>query len=281
MKATGVDSAGATATHWSSSGTAGAVAGVRIRSKNLDQPWIMANGSLEAIKWTALVLMVFDHINKFLYAETLPVVFQEGRIVMPMFGFVLAYNLARPGALASGMHGRMMYRLLLAGLAATPMCIVLNGGLVSGAAWWPLNILFTLLLVVALTYLVDRGGIVRYLAAAALFVIGGAFVEYLWMGVLCCLGAWFFLSAGNIQWAFAVVSRNALIDCGQWECLWLSRDPDRAPGRAPHIPPTTHEMGVLRILSGAFVAPCRHPLGMVSMMMSSTRTFDADGGTVA
>ena len=64
------------------------------------QPWMMAEGSLEAIKWAALILMVFDHTNKYLYAERLPVVFQLGRIVMPMFGFVLAYNLARPDALA-------------------------------------------------------------------------------------------------------------------------------------------------------------------------------------
>jgi hypothetical protein len=136
-------------------------------SENFVKPWIMAEGSLEAIKWTALVLMMVDHINKFLYAETLPVVFEEGRLVMPMFGFVLAYNLARPAALAKGIHGRMMYRLLLAGLAATPICIVLNGWLVAGSAWWPLNILFTLLLVVALTYLIDRGGIVRCLLAAS------------------------------------------------------------------------------------------------------------------
>jgi len=55
-----------------------------------------------------------------------------------------------------------------------------------------LNILFTLLLVVSLTYLIDRGGAKCYALAAALFILGGAFVEYLWMGVLCCLGAWLF-----------------------------------------------------------------------------------------
>lgn len=170
-----------------------------VRSETFDRPWIMAEGSLEAIKWVSLVLMACDHINKFLYAETLPVVFEEGRIVMPMFGFVLAYNLARPGALAMGMHGRMMYRLLLAGLAATPVCTVLNGWLVAGGGWWPLNILFALLLVVALTYLIDRGGTVRYLMAAALFIVAGAFVEYLWMGVMCCLGAWSFCRQATVS----------------------------------------------------------------------------------
>ena len=218
MRATHEDSTGPRAPLWGSS-RAPATATTRQpdlerRSENVSRPWIMAEGSLEAIKWTALVLMVFDHINKFLYAETLPVVFEEGRIVMPMFGFVLAYNLARPGALARGMHGRIMYRLLLAGLAATPLCILLNRWLVVGTAWWPLNILFTLLLVVSLTYLIDRGGIVRYLTAAILFVVGGAFVEYLWMGVLCCLGAWIFCRratfSGLLLWFVGTLSLTAV-----------------------------------------------------------------------
>ena len=72
------------------------------------------------------------------------------RIVMPMFGFVLAYNLARPGAVAKGVHGRMLCRLTLAGLTASPMSIILNGMYVTTNAWWPLNILFMLLLVVLL-----------------------------------------------------------------------------------------------------------------------------------
>lgn len=156
------------------------------------RPWAMAEGSLQAIKWAALVLMALDHINKYLYAEKLPVLFQVGRIVMPMFGFVLAYNLARPNAIVRGVHGRMMVRLTLTGLAASPLCIILNSLYVTANAWWPLNILFMLLLVVSLTYLIDRGGATRYALAAALFILGGVFVEYLWMGVLCCLGAWFF-----------------------------------------------------------------------------------------
>jgi hypothetical protein len=163
-----------------------------------DEPWTMAEGSLEATKWAALVLMVFDHVNKYLYAEKLPVIFQLGRIVMPIFGFVLAYNLARPDALARGVHGRMMYRLILMGLAASPICVILNGQFVNASAWWPLNILFTFLMVAALTYLIERGGAKRYVLAGALFILGGAFVEYLWMGVLCCLGAWLFCRKANL-----------------------------------------------------------------------------------
>ncbi len=166
--------------------------GIAFAPRQRHRPWSMADGSLEAIKWAALVLMAFDHINKYLYSEKLTVIFKLGRIVMPMFGFVLAYNLARPDALARGVHGRMMYRLTLMGLAASPMCIILNGMFVTASVWWPLNILFMLLLVVSLTYLIDRGGAKCYALATTLFILGGAFVEYLWMGVLCCLGAWLF-----------------------------------------------------------------------------------------
>jgi hypothetical protein len=160
--------------------------------RRVRRPWVMADGSLEAIKWAALALMVLDHVNKYLYAEKLPVIFQCGRIVMPMFGFVLAYNLARPDALARRVHGRMIYRLTLAGLAASPMFIILNGMYVTANAWWPLNTLFMLLLVVSLTYLIDRGSAKCYALAVMLFLFGGAIVEYLWMGVLSCLGAWLF-----------------------------------------------------------------------------------------
>lgn len=182
-------------------------------------PWIVATGALEAIKWSALGLMVLDHINKYLYDEKLPVIFQLGRIVMPMFGFVLAYNLARPDALARGLHGRMMYRLALMGAAATPICLVLNGQFANASMWWPLNILFTLLLVVALTYLIDRGGALRYTAAVALFVLAGALVEYLWMGVLCCLGAWLFCREASPRrlflWSLATLSLT-LVNGNTW-----------------------------------------------------------------
>ena len=36
----------------------------------------------------------------------------------------------------------------------------------------------------------ERSGIVSLTLEG--FMLGGAFVEYLWMGVLCCLGAWLF-----------------------------------------------------------------------------------------
>jgi hypothetical protein len=199
------------------------------------EPWSMAPGSLEAIKWAALVLMVLDHINKYLYAERLSAVFDLGRIVMPMFGFVLAYNLARPDALAKELHRRMIYRLALAGLAATPVCVMLNSYFANASAWWPLNILFTLLLVVALTYLIDRGGTKRYALAVSLFLVAGALVEYLWMGVLCCLGAWLFCRKASfarlLLWILGTLSLT-VINGNTWALAALPIV--LVAGRIPH-----------------------------------------------
>src|SRR5450631_2394737 len=209
--------------------------GIACAPRQWHRPWAMAYGSLEAIKWVALVLMVFDHVNKYLYAEKLPVIFQLGRIVMPMFGFVLAYNLARPDALANGLHGRMMYRLALMGLAATPICVILNSQFVNASVWWPLNILFTFLLVVALTYLIDRGGSKRYALAVALFILGGAVVEYLWMGVLCCLGAWLFCRKASLPrlllWILGTLSLT-VINSNTWALAALPIV--LMAGRMPH-----------------------------------------------
>jgi hypothetical protein len=173
------------------------------------RPWSMAPGSLEGLKWAGLGLMLLDHINKYFYGERLSVVFDCGRIVMPIFGFVLAYNLARPSALASGVHRRMMVRLAIAGLAAVPACTMLNAFYVSAYAWWPLNILFTLMLVVAITALIDRKGTRSYFAAAGIFLVGGALVEYLWIGLLVCLAAWHFCRRASIPrlglWCLSIV----------------------------------------------------------------------------
>jgi hypothetical protein len=54
----------------------------------------LADGSVEALKWLALVLMTIDHINHFIFKMQIPVMSDLGRLAMPLFGFVLAYNLA-------------------------------------------------------------------------------------------------------------------------------------------------------------------------------------------
>jgi hypothetical protein len=114
---------------------------------------VIPDGSLEALKWLALVLMTEDHVDKYLFNGTIAVLFDAGRAALPLFVFVLAYNLARPDALERGVYLRTMKRLALFGVLATPAFIAL-GGLLAG--WWPLNIMFALLAITAMLYLVCK-----------------------------------------------------------------------------------------------------------------------------
>ena len=155
---------------------------------------VISNGTLEALKWLGLVLMTLDHANKYVFAHGLPGAFELGRLAMPIFGFVLAYNLARPGALTSGAYARTMKRLALYGVAATPFFIGL-GGLLSG--WWPLNIMFTLLVAAGVLYLVEKGGFARLAGAAALFLLGGAMVEFWWFALAFVVAAWWYFKTAN------------------------------------------------------------------------------------
>ncbi|MFN7835813.1 MAG: TraX family protein [Burkholderiaceae bacterium] len=125
-------------------------------NKHLSLPRLfVADGTLEALKWLGLVLMTCDHVNKYLLNDTMPVLFDLGRLVAPLFVFVLAFNLARPDTALRGVYQRTMARLATFGLLATPAFVAL-GGLFAG--WWPLNILFTLLVLTAALFFLERGG---------------------------------------------------------------------------------------------------------------------------
>lgn len=150
-------------------------------------PLTIASGTLAAMKWVALVLMTLDHVNKYLLNYTVPMLFALGRIAMPLFVFVLAYNLARPGALASGVYRRTAVRLTLYGALASIPFIAL--GKVYGG-WWPLNILLTLLVATIVIGLIEQGGRVRTTLAIAVFVVGGGLVEYWWFAVGLAIICW-------------------------------------------------------------------------------------------
>jgi len=176
--------------------------------------FVVSSGTLEALKWLALVLMTLDHVNKYLFAEQIPGGFELGRIAMPLFAFVLAYNLSRPGSLQGGAYIRTMKRLALCGVIAAPFFIGL-GGLAFG--WYPLNIMFMLLVATATLYLVEQGGRARMMAAVAVFLVGGAFVEFWWFALAFCLAAFWYCKmaskAALVVWVLAaaslyVVNRN-------------------------------------------------------------------------
>jgi hypothetical protein len=155
------------------------------------------NGTLEALKWIALVFMTGDHINKYLLGDSSPLLFAFGRLVMPIFGFVLSYNLARPGALEAGVYERMAKRLLIVGLIASPAFIAL-GGLAWG--WWPLNILFELLTTVGVIYCWRRGGWQGKALAVVVFLVGGSSVEFWWPAVAMNLCFYSYFKSGKFRW---------------------------------------------------------------------------------
>jgi hypothetical protein len=147
----------------------------------------LSSGTLEALKWLALLLMTLDHVNKHLLHASVPALFAAGRLALPLFGFALGYNLARPGALAGGVYPRTARRLAIFGSIATFPFITLCG---LGWGWWPFNILATLLVATLCAWLIEVGGAARLVTASALFIIGGALVEFWWPGVAVCLLAW-------------------------------------------------------------------------------------------
>jgi hypothetical protein len=149
----------------------------------------LADGTVEALKWLAFVLMVIDHINKYVLHDRYPVMFALGRSALPLFAFVLGYNLARPGALTSGRYARTLARLAIAGAAASVPFMELGGLL---WRWWPLNVMAMLAVATGIIWLLDRNGWSGKVGAAALFVVGGSSVEFWWPGIAVCVAAWIY-----------------------------------------------------------------------------------------
>lgn len=140
----------------------------------------LSSGALEAAKWVALVAMVVDHVDAVFFGRSLGVVAEfVGRLAMPLFSLVLAYNLARPGIDLD----RLAWKLAGFGLLATPWF----AGLFGGAVWWmPLNILFTFAAAALVLRALDRG---QWWWAVLVFLLSGVLVEYAWPGIFFVVAA--------------------------------------------------------------------------------------------
>ena len=193
------------------------------------RPLHIDNGTLEALKWLALVLMTGDHVNKYVFAETLPGLFELGRIAMPLFLLVLAYNLARADAFQAGVHQRMGIRLAAFGALATLPYIAVTGVL---GGWWPLNMLFTMLLLTLICWLIDHSTAVHSLLAVVVFSLGGSLVEYWWPGLLLGLACWGYCKrASRFRLTLVMVATAALwpviTTTGRWSsCPCSSLPPE-------------------------------------------------------
>lgn len=129
------------------------------------------NAGLLALKLLAFIWMIADHAD-WLLGTGQGAHATIGRLVFPIFGAVLAYNMARtdPEKLAQ----TVVPRLAICGLVAGVPYIYLQG------AALPLNIMFTLAASVAVYSLWVRG--MPSLAIIAGLLLG-TFVDYAWFGV--------------------------------------------------------------------------------------------------
>lgn len=149
----------------------------------------LSDGAVEAMKWLGLMLMTADHAQKYGMIHAIPGVYEAGRVAFPLFGIVLALNLARVQCHHRDMYLRVLTRLLICGeLASIP--IIALGGL--GFGWWPLNIMGTLAVAVCIISLIESRRPFWKIKAAAVFLLGGALVEFWWPGVALCVGAWLY-----------------------------------------------------------------------------------------
>jgi len=176
---------------------------ITIPPKRLAPPrLILANGTLEALKWMALLIMTGDHVNKYLFNATQPVLFELGRLALPIFVVTLAYNLARPIRFDPGMYRRTITRLAVFGALASVPFLAL-GKVYAG--WWPLNVLFTLLTLTTILYLVEGD---KRIIALVVFLLGGSIVEFCWPALLLGLTVWSYCKRPT--WAAAC---SALLSC--------------------------------------------------------------------
>jgi hypothetical protein len=172
------------------------------------KPLTISNGSVECLKWLGLILMTGDHVNKYLFNGTIPLLYNAGRVTLPLFVFVLAYNLARPETLNRGVYPRAMKRLALFGVLATPAFCGL-GGLLIG--WWPLNVMFELLAITSILYLLEKPTVNNLIAAFVVFLLAGSSVEFWWPGLAFGVSVWgYFKLPGWQPLVFALASLAAL-----------------------------------------------------------------------
>ena len=164
----------------------------------------LSDGSVEAMKWLGFILMTADHAQKYGLMPAVPGVYEGGRVAFPLFGIVLAYNLVRVQNHDRAVYVRVLTRLLCCGALASVPFIALGG---LGFGWWPLNCMATLAVAVCIMSVIEARRPFWKSRAAALFLLGGALVEFWWPGVALCIGAWLYCThpAGG---AAIMVSRD-------------------------------------------------------------------------
>lgn len=177
----------------------------------------IASGTLEALKWLAVVSMTIDHINRHLLGSAHPWMQQFGRLAMPIFFFVLAYNLARPEARASGAALRTLQKLLIFAVLSSLPYLELN---YAGIGWYPVNVLFSLATGTAIVALLERPSALRQVMAVMLFGVAGALVDFSWEGIGLFVCFWQLARAPRLFWLLAMIALMVLLGVRLNENQW-------------------------------------------------------------
>ena len=178
----------------------------------------LSDGAVEAMKWLGLVLMTADHAQKYGMMPVVSGVYEAGRVAMPLFGIVLAYNLARLRSHDPAVYVRVLTRLLFCGAIASVPFIALGG---LGFGWWPLNCMGTLAVAVCIMSVIESRRPFWKTRAVAVFLLGGALVEFWWPGVALCVGAWMYWKHptwGALLLWLAGTASLTLINGNWWAC---------------------------------------------------------------
>ena len=186
----------------------------------------LASGTIELLKWLAVMLMTADHINLHLLQSKFPVMYAMGRVSLPLFVFVLAYNLAQTQAKENGAALRVLERLIPVAVLSSLPYMELN---LDMFGWRPLNVLFTLAAGTAIVALIERPTRQRQIFAVLLYAGSGAIVDYGWTGIglfVCC---WHLFRSPNCFWAVSTAIFLVLlgeVNMNQWALavlpiIWL------------------------------------------------------------
>jgi hypothetical protein len=178
----------------------------------------LSDGAVEAMKWLGLILMTADHAQKYGLMPTVPGVYEAGRVAFPLFGIVLAYNLARVQSRDPTVYAQVLTRLLCCGTIASIPFIALGG---LGFGWWPLNCMFTLAVAVGIMYVIESRRPFWKIKVTSVFLLGGALVEFWWPGVALCVGAWLYMkhpTGGALLLWLAGTAGLTLINGNAWAC---------------------------------------------------------------
>lgn len=151
----------------------------------------LSSGAREFLKWSAAALMLVDHINAYVFTWSYPWMHGLGRLVFPLFGFVLAYNLIEHSSPAS--FKRVLWRLAVFGLLAQPFSMALRKTVMPTGDWWQLNILFSFVAALLILELLRARHWAAWLVAAAAIATLGTVVEFHWFGIAFVLASFFFL----------------------------------------------------------------------------------------